>query len=62
VPKNFFGKKIEYCFLLYKFEKEAKKRGKHCQSFETTKIEKLKKTKKTLVQTLPIKDIFQFYL
>jgi len=37
------------------------KKGKICQSFETTKIEKHKKQTKTLVQTLPIKDIFQFH-
>jgi hypothetical protein len=32
---------------LCKFEKEASKKGKNCQSFETTKIEK-NKNKKTI--------------
>jgi len=53
-----FWEKIGYFILLCKFEKEASKKGKNCQSFETTKIEKNKI--KSLVQTLPIKDIFHF--
>jgi hypothetical protein len=38
-----FWEKIEYSFLLRKFQKEASKKGKICQSFETTKIGKKKK-------------------
>jgi hypothetical protein len=39
--------KIGFSFLLCKFEKETSKKGKNCQIFETTKIEK-KKTKKNI--------------
>jgi hypothetical protein len=60
VAKKFFEKKIRYSFLWCKFEKEASKKGKTCQSFETKKIEK--EEEKALVQTLPIKDLFQCYL
>jgi hypothetical protein len=37
--------KIGYSFLLCKFEKEAPKKGKNCQSFETTQNEKKKNQK-----------------
>jgi len=60
-----FWEKLEYSLLLCKFQKEASKKVKNCQSFEsfeTTKSGKKQKTKKTLVQTLPIKEIFHFYL
>jgi hypothetical protein len=38
VAKKFFEKKIRYSFLWCKFEKEASKKGKTCQSFETKSI------------------------
>jgi len=43
-----FWEKIGYSLLFCKFEKETLKKGKNCQSFETTKVEK-NKTKKTLI-------------
>jgi hypothetical protein len=59
VAKNVFEKKIGYSFLLCIFEKEASKKEKIAKIL---KPQKLKKTNKTLVQTLPIKDIFHFYV
>jgi hypothetical protein len=49
VATKIFGKKIRNSFLLYKFEKEASKKEKNRQRFETTKIGKKNKTKKTFV-------------
>jgi hypothetical protein len=56
VPTDFFGKKIEYSFILCKFEKEASKKEKIAKVLKPRKFEKKRK------KTLPIKDIFHFYL
>jgi len=58
MAKNFFGKKIGYSFLLSKFEKEASKKEKIAKVLKPQKLKKTK-SKKALVQTLPINDISQ---
>jgi len=45
VDKNFFGKKIEYSFLLCKFEKEASRKEKIAKVLEPQNFLKTKKKK-----------------
>jgi hypothetical protein len=48
VAKNLFGKKIRYCFLLCKFEKEASKKEKIAKVLKPQKLKEKKKTKKNI--------------
>ncbi len=45
VAKNFFGKKIEYSFLVCKFEKEASRKEKIAKVLEPQNFLKTKKKK-----------------
>jgi hypothetical protein len=61
VSKNFFGKKSEILFSCVNLRKKPQKKVKIAKVLKPQKLKKTK-TKKTLVHTLPIKDIFHFYL
>jgi len=57
VTKNCFGKKLDILFCCVNLRKKPQKKEKIAK---VLKPQKLKKKQKSLVQTLPIKDIFHF--
>jgi hypothetical protein len=61
MSKKFFAEKPEIPFSCVNLKKKPQKKETIAKVLKPQKLETTK-TKKTLVQTLPIKEIFHFYL